>query len=147
MKRYFTKILLAFCLITSFVFVGCSNNKDELLIKKIEISKVSFDSEETFDTSKMKTEKTWTFEDSKSIKLIFGTVTGNFEPQLGKPNDKDYNIYYVKIFHDENSIEKWIFWLDKKFSKDGVAENKENKGRYISVSMKDVVKIGQLLKK
>jgi len=146
MKRYFTKILTILCLIIIFVLASCSGNEDELLIRKIEIHKVAFDLVETFDTEEMKSEKTWTFEDRKSIKVIANKSTiGNLEPRTVKPIDKEYTTYYVKLFHNDDSIEEWIFWLDKEFSKEGIAENKENKGIYKFLNKQDVDKIGQLL--
>lgn len=148
MAKYFTKALIILCLVASFTLSGCSRNKEELPIKKIEISKITFNDTETFDIDKMQIERTWTLNDNKSMKMIWNkSVTGTLEPRSGKPIDKDYSTYYVRIFYIDNSLEEWIFWLDNQFSKDGAAENKENKGIYKLLSKHDVVKIGQLLKK
>lgn len=148
MAKYFIKALIILCLVASFTLSGCSRNKEELPIKKIEISKLTFTDVETFDIDKIQTERTWTLNDNKSMEVIWNkSVIGNLEPRYGKPTDKDYSTYYIKIFHNDNSLEEWIFWLDNQFSKDGAAENKENKGIYKLLSKHDVVKIGQLLKK
>jgi hypothetical protein len=141
-------ILLALCSIIAFALTGCKgqDNKDSPLPKKLEISRVIVDAKEYFDINKMKIDKGWTFNNNDEMKVIFkGSVIGNLEPRTGKPFDNEYDTYYIKVIHNDNSIEEWVFWLDKQFSKDGVAENKQNRGRYKLINKKDVVEIGNLL--
>lgn len=76
-------------------------------IKKVEISKVVLNSERHFETSKMIMEKTWTFQDTKSIKVFCKeSVTGNLEPRAYTQIGDEYNTYYVKINYKDNSIEE-----------------------------------------
>ncbi len=105
-------------------------------IIKVEISKVGLNSEGYFETSKMIMEKTWTFQDTKSIKVFSKeSVTGNLEPRAYTQIGDEYNTYYVKINYKDNSIEEWLLWLDNSFSKDGAAENKVNLGKIFGVEL------------
>lgn len=146
MKRSFLILLLLTCFCLLFLLVGCKK-QEELKLNKIEISKVTFSGAETFDPAQMKVEKTWMLEDTKSQKVIFTKkVIGSLEPSTFKPVEENYDTYYIKVVHGDNSIEEWLLWLDKQFSKDGVAENKTNLGRYKLIEKKETAKIGKLLK-
>ena len=148
MKKIIFRTIGALMAIIALSLTACKgkSNKEELYPKKIEINKVTLDNKEYFDTTKMKIHRTWTLDNENEIKVIFkASVVGNLEPRAGNPLDDGYDAYYIKIFHDDISIEEWIFWLDNQFIQEGVAENAVNRGVYKLLSKKDVVEIGKLL--
>lgn len=142
---------IQFFLIAIFTIyvIGCNvNNEIDTGTNKIEIHKISFTEEYSFNIDDMQIDQTWNFSDNKDI-IILQTVYGDLFTKgavVSKPTFEGYNTYFMQIqYKDDSGVEEWLFWLDESLQQKGVAENAMNPKEYREVSLDKVRKIMNLI--
>lgn len=150
MKKAYILIAIIFCLASVLIFhkyITGHTPSDLSKIKSFDISKIIYSENDPFDAGEITILKTWDFiNNSDAINLLLNKeVIGDLEPLHQNITDNAYDTYYIKIAYTTGSVEEWILKLDNKFQKDGIAENKANRNRYVLISTEYVKKIGKLL--